>query len=215
MKFGDILRKDIAGNPALYYIGFSAGKHLAWDVNNNCVVHCINMTIDTNVMHLSMFKEPDFKAYDRIIVAGNIMQSRYLLEDEGFRPLIIGFSDGLYPVIWIYKKSDGRVYPLVERNTPINERIKCECTDDYMIIRLFDDEKKIWKKMLRVLIKENVIPEIDFLDLRGLGYSIYSQKSFSSLFTEQLVVCGRVFQGKTFINNPSAFTVKEDICMSI
>jgi hypothetical protein len=125
------------------------------------------------------------------VCSNNLIEFKYILDDNGFIPILIG--KGEIPRIWIYAKSKDKSISIIRDNISNLSNVK---------INIYSKEKRICVEhmtnskdnaVLINLVFKNELAVITDLDLRPLGYNIYGSEN--ALFFGDSSMRGNTFQG--------------------
>lgn len=113
-----------------------------------------------------------YNPYTRIHFCSNeLVNVKYIIDDNGFYPLLIG--KGEQPVIWIYAKTgEDQIIPIIEKNVSKNQLVSVENYKGERIIKVNVKTESGKSSMLEIEYGGDR-PNVYYLDLRPIGYSIY------------------------------------------
>ncbi len=135
----------------------------------------------------------EYKPYHNITFCGNTFKNlKYLIDDNGFIPFLIGMGD--IPRLWIYTKKELNSVVVVQDSVAILPVIRVD---------IFNNEKKLSAEVTQVPGAANTkifemdfsaeIPVVTLIDLRPVGYNVFGD-------TTQLNIGEQKFVGNRFEN---------------
>lgn len=157
---------------------------------------------------------PDYLPFPTLRVCGNDFTNvRFLLEAEGFHPLLIG--QGVFPILWIWGVSRGERMLLVERNVARHPAITVRLGSETEIVtpvtviggskatvtvHLRQAETMLAPEHLLIRVEKDSQGKaiVESIDLRPIGLYIYGD-------AEGLVVATHRIKRNTFSNIGTAF----------
>ncbi len=133
-----------------------------------------------------------FVPYEKIIIGGNEISCRYLVNINKFYPIIIG--EGETPRIWLYAIVNDKIITLVNDNKVIHHRIKVSIdkTAKSVSIVLIDNPNPDYVILFADYKKEKVF-NIKKMDLNPIGLSIISNEN--ELMVGKNHISGNVVKG--------------------
>lgn len=145
-----------------------------------------NETINQQLPH-------EYLQYQNITFCGNTFKNlKYLIDDNGFIPFLIGVGD--IPRLWIYTKKEQNAVVVVQDSIAILPVVRVD---------ILNDEKKLSVELNQVPGATNTrifemdfsaeIPVVALLDLRPIGYNVFGD-------TTQLNIGEQKYQGNMFEN---------------
>ena len=156
-----------------------------------------------NNLNVNQTLPQEYKQYPIVTFCSNtFVNLKYLIEDKGFIPFLLGNGD--IPRIWIYAKKENNPIVVVRDSVAILPGIK---------VNIFNKEKKISVEFLQMTdtnSKNYSILEIDFskeqiivnhIDLRPVGYNVYGD-------IDGLNIGEQKFHGKIFENINSLLKIE-------
>lgn len=123
------------------------------------------------------FKVPrEYVPLDEYIVCSNVVKkSKFLIDDDGLPPVLIGKGEEDVPRIWIYTRDKtSKVITVVEDNIAVYDLAKFDHFDKDKLIIVKVVGRKSSQVVLKVDYNETV--KIEKIDLRPLGYNIYGDR---------------------------------------
>lgn len=140
------------------------------------------------------FKIPaDYKPLDELVFCSNtIRKSRFIINDNGFIPLLIGKGENSTPRIWLFAKEPkyGAI-PVIEDNVSNIKQVKFDHYQKSDKIEISFLSKDSDLTILKLLYEGT--PKITQLDLRQFGYNIQGNNNYLSIGGTQLK--GNYFEG--------------------
>ena len=145
-----------------------------------------NETINQQLPH-------EYLQYQKITFCGNTFKNlKYLIDDNGFIPFLIGMGD--IPRLWIYTKKELNTIVVVQDSVAILPVVRVD---------IFNDVKKLLVELNQVPGATNTkifeldfskdIPVVSLIDLRPVGYNVYGD-------TKSLNIGEQKFEGNMFEN---------------
>lgn len=133
-----------------------------------------------------------FVPYDKIILGSNEISCKYLINVNGFYPIIIGKAP--VPRIWLYAMSKGRKFTLVDdskgvfnRISVVNDKNKKEVTI------IFEETPKSVLVILKATYENEGVFYIKQMDLNPIGLSVVSNEK--ELRVGNNIITGNVVSG--------------------
>ncbi|MDP4268941.1 MAG: hypothetical protein Q8909_02320 [Bacteroidota bacterium] len=129
-----------------------------------------------------------YKQYHTIIICGNTFNNvKYLIDDNGFIPLLIGAGD--IPRLWMYTRKDNNAIAIVKDSLAIHPAIKVNIINrnKSLTIEVSQAPNSEPIKMCDIDFS-NEIPNINQINLRPLGYNVYGDNN--SLFIGEQKLTG-------------------------
>ena len=135
----------------------------------------------------------EYIQYPNITFCGNTFKNlKYLIDDNGFIPFLIGMGD--IPRLWIYTKKELHAVVVVQDSVAILPVVRVD---------IFNDVKKLSVELTQVPGAANTkifemdfsaeIPVVTLIDLRPVGYNVFGD-------TKQLNIGEQKFVGNRFEN---------------
>jgi hypothetical protein len=135
----------------------------------------------------------EYKPYHNITFCGNTFKNlKYLIDDNGFIPLLIGMGD--IPRLWIYTKKELNAVVVVQDSVAILPVIRVD---------IFSNEKKLSVEFTQVPGATNTkifemdfsaeIPVVKLIDLRPVGYNVFGDSTALNIGEQK-------YQGHMFEN---------------
>lgn len=125
---------------------------------------------------------------DIIFCGNNISNYQFLIEDNGFHPILIG--RGEIPRIWLFAKSEyDEIIALIDDSVSVVNQIKVDIQNSKKRIEI----KDIPSGTMVLKLEYNEVLKINEIDLRTIGYNIFGKES-------QLMVGDTTIIGNTFNN---------------
>ena len=115
----------------------------------------------------------EYKQYQKINFCSNtLINLKFLIEDNGFVPILIGSGD--FPRVWIYAKKENNAITIVRDSVSVLPIVK---------VNIFSREKKLSieitlspnsgsTKIIDIDFS-NEVPFVNYIDLKPIGYNIF------------------------------------------
>jgi hypothetical protein len=145
-----------------------------------------NETINQSLPH-------EYLQFQNITFCGNTFKNlKYLIDDNGFIPFLIGLGD--IPRLWIYTKKALNAIIVVQDSVAILPGIRVD---------IFNNEKKLSVELTQMPGVTNIkifemdfsaeIPVVTLIDLRPVGYNVFGDSILLNIGEQK-------YQGKMFEN---------------
>ena len=123
----------------------------------------------------AMNKTTECTPYKKIIIGSNEISCKYLININGFYPIII--SKGDVPRIWLYVMSKGQIITLVDDSKGVFNRISV-VNDDIKkeITIIFEETPGSVFVILKAIYESEGVLYIKEMDLNPIGLSIVSDE---------------------------------------
>ena len=120
-------------------------------------------------------KVAEFEAYDKIIIGSNEISCKYLININGFYPIIIG--KGNVPRIWLYVMSKEEIVALVDDSKGVYNRINVindEAKKEISVI--FEEAPNSIFVILKASYEDEGVLYIKEMDLNPIGLAVVSNE---------------------------------------
>lgn len=120
-------------------------------------------------------KTTEYTPYEKIIIGSNEISCKYLININGFYPIIIGKGD--VPRIWLYVMSKGQIITLVDDSKGVYNRIKVvkdEAKKEISVI--FEEMPNSISVILKATYEDEGVLYIKEMDLNPIGLSVISDE---------------------------------------
>src|SRR5450759_2902936 len=135
----------------------------------------------------------EYKPYQNITFCGNTFKNlKYLIDDNGFIPFLIGMGD--IPRLWIYTKKELNAVVVVQDSVAILPVVRVD---------IFNNEKKLSVELTQVpgvtitkifeMDFSADIPVVTLIDLRPVGYNVFGDTTILNIGEQK-------YQGNMFEN---------------
>lgn len=128
---------------------------------------------------------------DLIFCSNRWTNSGFLIEDNGFYPILIGKGD--VPKIWLFAKTiDDKVITLIEENTSKVSKVKIYIDSSNKNLLVVSNTGGVFNPLVEIDYSSSLV-SVTTLDLRPLGYNV--QGDSNSLKVGATVIEKNTFNG--------------------
>ena len=119
----------------------------------------------------------DFTPYNRFIVCSNeLLNVKYILSANNTYPILIGQSSCGHPLIWISNITNSEYIIYKNLATHPNFRVQHDIDNHIVNIEYTYSGAATWEKVMSINYTDTNSPNIYYMDLRPLGYTIHGNE---------------------------------------